>query len=164
MAAFFTVLTIVGAQISIPIGQVPITLQTLMVFLSGYILDPSTAFLSQLSYIILGALGAPVFSNLSGGIVHIIGPTGGYLIAFPLAAWSISIIKKKENFVVNIFAGTIGLGIIYFLGWIILACYLRSLAKAFVLGVVPFIPIDLFKLVVALVVYEKTFKILPEEG
>lgn len=77
--ALFSALTAVGAQIAIPVGNVPTTLQMFFVFLSGFLLSPFEAMTYMLLYLTLGALGLPVFANFSGGIAHLVGPTSGYL-------------------------------------------------------------------------------------
>lgn len=68
ITAMFTSLTSLGAYISIPLGEVPITLQTLFVLLSGLILGHKLGALSQLTYLILGLIGLPIFSTFSGGL------------------------------------------------------------------------------------------------
>lgn len=83
----FALLTAVGAQIIIPTLPVPFTLQTFFVLLSGALLGARKGAAAQLTYLTLGAIGLPVFAGFSGSILRFIGPTGGYLIAFPVAAF-----------------------------------------------------------------------------
>ncbi|HUN65571.1 MAG TPA: biotin transporter BioY [Bacteroidota bacterium] len=83
----FAALTAVGAQIEIPHVPVPFTLQTFFVLLAGAILGPRRGAASQVLYLLCGASGLPVFSGFSGGLLRLIGPTGGYLLAFPFAAY-----------------------------------------------------------------------------
>lgn len=85
--ALFAALTAVGAQIEIPNAPVPFTLQTLFVLLAGAILGPRLGALSMIVYLGAGAAGAPVFSSFGAGIARLLGPTGGYLLAFPAAAF-----------------------------------------------------------------------------
>ena len=81
--------------ISIPLGSLPaITLQTLFVFLAGLLLRKELAFLSMIIYIILGIIGLPVFASGTSGIAVVIGPTGGFIMAFPFAALLVSILKN----------------------------------------------------------------------
>lgn len=82
----FAALTAAGAYASVPITPVPMTLQTLFVLLAGTILGPSAGAMSQLLYLAVGAAGAPVFSNGGAGLPWLFGPTGGFLMAFPVAA------------------------------------------------------------------------------
>lgn len=83
----FALLTAIGAQMIIPTVPVPFTLQTFFVLLSGALLGPRKGAAAQLSYLAMGAVGLPVFAGFSGGFPFLLGPTGGYLIAFPFAAW-----------------------------------------------------------------------------
>ncbi|ODN29678.1 biotin transporter BioY [Fervidobacterium thailandense] len=146
LASIFASLTAAGAQISIPLGPVPFTLQVLIIFLAGYLLEPRWAFLSLTIYLILGAIGIPVFANFSSGVGHLVGPTGGYLLAFPLSAFLISYLRRFNK----ILAGAVGLGVIYTLGWLVLGIHLGNFQKAFKVGVVPFIGFDALKLLMAL--------------
>src|SRR3989339_1178484 len=88
-AALFAALTAAVSPIKIPLGftPVPITLQTLMVLLSGAMLGARYGALSQFLYLVLGAAGLPVFAGGSGGIASLFGPTGGYLFSYPIAAF-----------------------------------------------------------------------------
>ncbi|OOC42296.1 biotin transporter BioY [Thermosipho sp. 1074] len=158
LVAFFVTLTIVGAQISIPIGTVPITLQVLMIFITGYFLKPFYAFLVQVIYLALGIIGLPVFAGFSGGIVHLFGPTGGYLMAFPVAALIVGF-SKKDYFSMLIY-GILGLAIIYLFGFSVLAYHLKSFSKAFFVGVLPFIGIDFVKMVLAVVISKRVLKVV----
>ena len=83
----FTLLTAIGAQISIPAIPVPFTLQTFFVLLSGAVLGARRGAASQLLYLAAGAAGAPVFAGFKASFLHLVGPTGGYLLAFPVAAF-----------------------------------------------------------------------------
>jgi biotin transport system substrate-specific component len=86
-AVLFAALTAAGAQIEIPHAPVPYTLQTFFVLLAGALLGPRVGALSMLAYLGAGALGMPVFSSFGFGVARLFGPTGGYLLAFPAAAF-----------------------------------------------------------------------------
>jgi biotin transport system substrate-specific component len=86
----FALLTAVGAQIEIPHQPVPYTFQTLFVLLAGAMLGKRNGFLSMLLYLTLGSVGVPVFAGASFGLARILGPTGGYLLSFPVAAFVIA--------------------------------------------------------------------------
>ena len=116
----FSLLTAMSAQIAIPVNPVPFTLQTMMVLLSGAFLGARNGAYSQIVYIFLGSIGLPVFANGSMGIAVLFGPTGGYLLAFPLAAFLVGYLVDLNNSYINVvismFAGSltiIGLGILY---------------------------------------------------
>ncbi|MDZ7374645.1 MAG: biotin transporter BioY [candidate division KSB1 bacterium] len=89
-AALLAALTAVGAQLAIPLPLVPVTLQTLFVYLAGLVLRPSYALLSEAVYLAVGLLGFPVFAGGRSGLSVALSPTFGYLLAFPLAAWIIA--------------------------------------------------------------------------
>ena len=157
--AIFTALTIVGAQIAIPIGQVPITLQIFFVLLSGLVLGARFGFLSQALYLLMGAMGLPVFAGLTGGFAYIYGPTGGYLIAFPVAAFLVGWISKKRGSTLrNLVASLAGIAVIYIFGWLRLGLFMSDFKKAFIVGVVPFVLIDLIKAGVAVTAANKLKK------
>jgi biotin transport system substrate-specific component len=148
-AGTFTALIVVGAWISIPIGPVPFTLQVFFVFLAAYMLGKKYGTLSIATYVLLGAIGLPVFANFKGGAHVLIGPTGGYLFGFILGGFVIGLLsEKRENFVWYLVSGLSGLGIIYLLGVFVLNFYVHDIKKAVALGFAPFIWFDLIKLVV----------------
>jgi biotin transport system substrate-specific component len=87
MAAVTAVVTaVVAARIAIPIFRVPFTLQVLVVILSGFPLGLRYGALAQAIYVLVGAIGVPVFAEFSGGLDRVLGPTGGYLLSYPIAA------------------------------------------------------------------------------
>jgi biotin transport system substrate-specific component len=91
----FAILTAVGAQIEIPNRPVPFTLQTLAVLLAGGLMGKRNGSISMLLYLGIGLAGMPVFSSGGFGLARILGPTGGYLLAFPVAAYVAG--KLSEN-------------------------------------------------------------------
>ena len=82
LISLFSALTAIGAFISIPLGPVPITLQTLFVLLAGFLLSPRSAALSQIVYIGIGLAGVPIFSGFTGGLQAILKPSFGFLVGF----------------------------------------------------------------------------------
>lgn len=95
----FALLTALGAHVAVPLGitPVPMTLQTLFVLLAGALLGPVAGATSQLLYLGLGVAGVPVFAMGAAGLPWIFGPTGGYLMAFPLAAALVGWISGSEG-------------------------------------------------------------------
>jgi len=96
----FSILTAISAQISIPIKPVPFTLQTMIVLLAGAFLGAKNGAYSQVLYIFLGAIGLPVFAQTADGtmgLARLIGPTGGYLLAFPVAAYIVGYLTEKNQ-------------------------------------------------------------------
>jgi len=84
--ALMTAILCITAPLEIPTGTVPVTLQTFFIALTGAFLGPRDGFIAVLAYLLLGAAGLPVFSGWSGGFGMFMGPTGGFLLAFPLLA------------------------------------------------------------------------------
>lgn len=152
-AALMTALIIVGAYISVPVpgSPVPIVLQNLFVILAGLLLGWKWGLASVGLYLFLGALGLPVFSAARGGLAHILGPTGGYLIGFlPAVMISGAISERRRSFLVLLLGGVLGAASVYVLGvpWLMASTSL-SLPAALAAGLIPFVVADLVKTVVA---------------
>ncbi|MGK9477308.1 biotin transporter BioY [Melioribacter sp. OK-6-Me] len=99
----FSVLTFLSAQIIIPTQPVPFTLQTMIVLLSGAFLGARNGAYSQILYIISGAIGIPVFAGFSFGFMKLFGPTGGYLLAFPFAAFLAGYLLERNSGLLKVF-------------------------------------------------------------
>lgn len=155
--AIFTAIMVVTAfiQIPLPFTPVPITLQTMTVMLAGLILKPKEAALSLVVYVLLGAIGLPVFAGSQGGFSVIVGPTGGYLVSWIPAAWLVSVICGKSYHVVraSLAAFVGGIVLVYAVGvpWLALSTGM-DISKAIAVGAVPFIAGDVFKLVIAILI------------
>lgn len=160
LVSTFTALTALGAQVAVPIGPVPITLQVLFVLLSGLLLGARLGFLSQALYIFLGLIGLPVFAHLGSGPAVIYGPTGGYLLAFPLASLLTGMASGRGR-AVELAGSLLAIGVIYLFGWGRLSLLVGAW-KAFYLGVLPFIGVDVAKAVVAVLLAEAVREALPE--
>lgn len=110
--AIMTAVTAVLAQISIPLPMmVPMTMQTFAVTLAGILLGAKRGAVSMIIYLLLGAVGAPVFTGLKGGLQSLAGPTGGFLLSFPVMAYiigkGIELRKKKGMFTLLLIVGTV---------------------------------------------------------
>lgn len=103
----FSILMVFAAQVSIPVKPVPFTLQTLIILLSGAFLGARNGAASQILYLAAGIIGLPVFANCSFGIQIILGPTGGYLLAFPLASFLVGYIIERNNNWLSVIASMI---------------------------------------------------------
>jgi biotin transport system substrate-specific component len=163
--AMFAVIIAVCSWISIP-TTVPFTLQTFAVFACISMLGGKRSFFAVLVYIILGAVGIPVFAGFSGGIGVLFGSTGGYIIGFLLTALVCWIAERffGEKLVVSIIAMVIGLILCYAFGtaWFMFI-YGRNtgeigLATALGWCVVPFIIPDIIKMVLAIVISKRVRK------
>jgi len=156
----FVVLMSLGAfvRIPLPFTPVPITLQTFFVLLSGAFLGSNLGVTTQLSYIILGISGLPIFTGAGSGLFYLLGPTGGYLFGFVLASLIMGrFLKYSQSNLLFTF------GIFCLADLILLACgtiWLKFLfgypfTKLLFIGFIPFIPGDLFKAGVAAYLYLK---------
>lgn len=151
----FSLLMFVGANIKIPLPYtpVPITLQTLVVYLSIFFLGRHSL-TSQLLYISTGMLGIPVFANGGAGIGYLLGPTGGYIVGFILASLIGPFVlpKRRNFFVLWLFFLSIAC-VIFSSGvfWLIFA-YKFSFYKALSLGVFPFFFGEILKISLATIV------------
>ncbi|MGN1163300.1 MAG: biotin transporter BioY [Candidatus Ornithospirochaeta sp.] len=153
LTALFSALVAAGAFIKIPMFPVPMTLQTLFVFLSGLLLPPVASFSSLLIYIVLGAVGLPIFTS-GGGLAALLGPTGGFIFGFLLSAPVGSLLAKKKRDSVwwNLFVLLVMEVLMYVVGIVWLKIKLDATwAKAFSVGLVPFIVGDAVKIAVAAV-------------
>jgi len=136
-------------RIYLPYSPVPVTFQTLVVYLSVVFLG-ARAFYPLLSYIALGIFGAPVFSA-GAGLTYLFGPTGGYISGFLLAGIIlIRILPFKKNILWYFFCFCLADGAILMMGtlWIMLAMRV-SLTEAISLGILPFVYGDCLKIVLA---------------
>lgn len=155
-------LMIIGAWITIPLpfSPVPLTLQLLIVLLCPFILGSSGAFAAILLYLLMGAIGLPVFSGMHGGLHMLVGPTGGYLFGFLIAMPLMGAMSKK-NMLLSL---VIGLLVIYACGVSYLGIYTqRSFSNALLIGLVPYLPLDIMKLLLARLLLLKYKKILTME-
>jgi biotin transport system substrate-specific component len=158
--AFFAIATTLGAYIRIPVPgtPVPITLQTFFVVLSGAVLGSRLGLFSQMGYILIGAIGLPVFQGHAFGVSHILGPTGGYLLGFMAASFLVGKILEKETHSLFRVAASFAIGnfVLYTLGtlWLMLA-YRISFINAVMIGVLPFFTVELAKIFLAAAVYNK---------
>jgi biotin transport system substrate-specific component len=153
----FAVLTAIGARLSVPLPGTPIpfTLQPVAVLLSGLLLGGALGASSQLAYLALGAAGLPVFVA-GGGLAYLGGPTGGYLLAFPLAAGIAGVIAGSDRGIARVVLGGIaGLFVIHMGGatWLSLQPWFNgSSIGAFELSFLPFLVGDLLKVALVAVV------------
>jgi len=157
-AALLAALLAASAWISIPLGTVPLTLQVLVVMLVGLVLPPARALAAMAVYLLLGAIGVPVFSGGQGGLGVLAGPTGGYLLGFLVGAVFVALVRRSMSagvppWVADSAGAFVGLVIIYTLGWAQLALVTgMGPFEAFVAGVVPFAFADVLKAIAAVLI------------
>ena len=154
VTALFAAMICVMAPWSFSAGAVPITLATLAIYLASLVLGWKRATAAVVIYILLGAVGVPVFSNLTGGLQKLVGPTGGYIVGYiPLVLIAGLIADKLENawgYVIALLAGTLAL---YALGtaWFCVSLG-KDLGYAMGVCVLPFLPGDALKVALATVI------------
>lgn len=149
------------AQIELPMWPVPVTGQTFGVLLLGLLLG-RRAGLSLLAYLVEGAMGLPFFAGGGAGIVHLTGPTGGYLAGFVVAAFVVGWLAEKgwdRRVGTAVLALLLGNALIYLLGLPWLAQF-TGWQKVWFLGLIPFIPGDILKLILAAVVMPWGWRLL----
>jgi biotin transport system substrate-specific component len=151
VTALFTALAIVFSQLILPLPftPIPISLSLFPVFLAGTILPKRYAAYSQLVYLLLGAVGLPVFAGFKGGMGIVFGPTGGFLLAYPimafLTAWMIALFHRKTivSYIIAILAA---LAVCYLCGslWYVFVGHV-SLVKSISATIIPFLAFDCIK-------------------
>lgn len=154
-AITFAALTWIGALIRIPLEPVPITLQTLFVLLAGAMAGRGFGSLSQLLYVGGGMLGLPILAGGAVGWGVLAGPTGGYLLSFlvvpPLVGW---LVRRSSRLWWHVAAFTLATAVIFAMGVAHLALFFtHNLGRALAVGLVPFLPGAVFKIVAATSIY-----------
>ena len=169
--ALFVALTAAAAQVSIPLPftPVPLTLQPMVVLLGGAVLGARLGMSAQILYLLLGIAGLPVFAAspvLPQGALRLIGPTGGYLMSYPFAAFLAGWLAERgldRRYITSLLAMACGLAVIFFGGVMWLGLFARpavGLAGALRAGLYPFVPVDIFKLLVASAVTPGLWRLL----
>ena len=157
MAALMCVL----CPVSVPIGPIPISLSILVILLTVYVLGTWRALVSYTVYLLLGAVGMPVFSGFQGGLAKLAGPTGGYLAGFWLMILVAGIImeKGKRNLLVTILGMLVGVAVDYTVGtaWFVFQTE-STVVHALDVCVYPFIPFDVAKIVIAVLLGSVVYK------
>ena len=143
--------------LAVPAGPIPVTLGVFAVYLAVYALGGVHAAFSCLLYILLGALGLPVFSGYAGGLGKLLGPTGGYLVGYVflalIAGWFFS---RSDKVLFQALGMTFGLAVCYFFGTAWFTLYKSAdgmtFGRALTVCVVPFLPFDALKIIAALAI------------
>ena len=163
LCALFVALPAVCSQIAIPMAPVPINLANFAVFLSGAVLGAKYGAFSQFAFVLLGAVGAPVFTGFTGGPGILFGPTGGYLAGYVAAALVVGLFCKKFGCKTRaLIPGMIaGAAVCYLLGtaWF-MALTGTGFAESLLLCVVPFLIGDALKIALAALVAPQLVRLL----
>lgn len=167
LIAVMTAVTCILGPLSLPIGIVPISLTNLAIYLAIYALGAKRGTLSYIVYLFIGVVGLPVFSGFSGGFTKLLGPTGGYLIGFAFMAFISGIfIDKFSDKIYMCFLGMVlGTIVTYLLGtaWLSYQTKLTFNAALYA-GVIPFIPGDVVKMIIASLIGPQIRKRLTAAG
>jgi biotin transport system substrate-specific component len=162
--AIFATLTALAARTAVPLpGGVPVSLQTLVVITTGLLIGPALGATAMASYLAAGIAGLPVFTA-GAGAAYLFGPTGGYLLAFPVAAAVAGIVARQlavpqrsrvSRVGAYALAALAATATVYAGGWSQLAALTGDGATAFRLGVLPFIIGDAIKIVLAVAIADR---------
>ena len=168
LIAAASILTALAARIAIPVpwSPVPLTGQTFAVLLSGAVLGARRAFLAQTLYLAEGAIGLPVFAGGATGFAIFAGPTGGYLLAFPFAAALTGALAERgwdRRFLTMLAAMLLGSTVIFAPGLIQLSRFVPP-GQLLAAGLLPFVPGDLVKSVLAALAFPFAWRIAHERG
>jgi biotin transport system substrate-specific component len=146
----FAVLTAIGARIAVPLpgSPVPFTFEVVAVLAAGFLLGPRLGAASQVTYLAAGAAGLPVFAA-GGGLAYLLGPTGGYLLAYPVAALLVGMVAKGRGLGGQTAGLLLGVAVIYLGGVAWLAPSLGA-GRALAVGAAPFVVVDLLKVLLVL--------------
>lgn len=155
--ALFTAVIVVLSQISIPMPYgVPMTLQSFIIPLTGVLLGKKSGTMSTILYVLLGLIGLPVFAGFSGGAAVVFGPTGGFILSFPIMAYIAGWFAERENLMYLYVGLVLGAVVNYVAGFVVFHFVTgSSLSVAFTATVLPFIPTTIIKIIVIGLVSQK---------
>jgi biotin transport system substrate-specific component len=149
-----------ASQVAIPVPgtPVPMTLQPLVVVLAGLWLGPVAGATSMALYLVAGMAGVPVFAPMGApGFARMLGPTGGYLWAYPVAALVAGLVaSRRRDFAFRALAAAAGIAVIHVGGFVQLLVLTGSAERAVALGAAPFVPLDVLKVLAAAALSSKT--------
>ena len=165
---FAVALTAAAAQFTVPVPftAVPFTLTPLVVLLAGAALGSRLGAAAQMAYLALGIAGLPVFAPslvLPPGAARLLGPTGGYLLAYPAAAFITGFLAERRwdrSFLSSVAAMLAGLAVIYTGGLAWMFVYTGSFQAAILQGIVPFVVADIAKAVMAAMLLPQAWRFL----
>jgi len=164
--AIFTALIAVLSPLAIPMPYgVPMTLQSFIIPFSAVVLGAKRGVIATIAYVLLGAMGLPIFSNFGGGLAWLVGPTGGFLLGFPvyacLAGWGADR-GRRTILAAGLFVGVI----LFYTGGMVHFSLVtgRSLAEAFAIAVLPFLPTEALKLALVWILGQNIRTALEKSG
>ena len=167
LAIVFSLFIAACAQFAIHIGPIPITGQTFAVLLTGALLGSRLGAMAVIAYLIEGAIGLPFFAAGGAGLVRFFGPTGGYLVAFPAAAFITGAFAEygwDKRYLTAVAAMVIGSVVIFLGGWAWFAVLTNTPpVAAFKIAVAPFLLGDVIKIVLGAAVLPTGWALLKKK-
>ena len=159
LGALSASLICVCAWIAVPVGGVPMTLQTFGVAFCGYLLGAKRGACAAVLYLALGAVGLPVFAGFGGSLAFLVGPTGGYLVGFPLMAWLCGLASRRKTIFCELTLTLCGLVFCHLTGTLWFARVSGiSVKQAFFVASLPYIAKDVLCVIGARVLFHKLRK------
>ena len=153
MIGVMTAVICIMAQISIPMPfGVPMTMQTFAVAIAGIILGSKNSSIATLIYVLIGSVGIPVFSNFTGGYERLVGPTGGFILSFPIMAYLIGLgMEYQSKLKGSLLLGLIVGNVVNLLFGTVMFCFISG--TDFIAGLaacaLPFLPVTVIKMILA---------------
>jgi biotin transport system substrate-specific component len=168
LVVVFSLFIAAAAQFSIQVGPVPITGQTFAVLLTGALLGSRLGAAAVIAYLIEGAVGLPFFAGGAAGLIRFFGPTGGYLVAFPAAAFVTGAFAEHgwdKNYPQAVVAMALGSIIVFLGGWAWYAILTNTPpVAAFQIAVLPYLPGDVIKIALAAAVLPTGWALLKRKA
>jgi len=154
LTALFAALIAIFAQISIPIGVVPVNFAHIGIFLGAALLGPKFGALSTIIYVLMGMVGVPVFSGFNGGFGSIVGPTGGFILGYILCSFLTGhLVKATHTYIIPMIVGLLAN---YLVGipWLMFVTGM-NFASALMVAVIPFLLGDGFKIILSAIIAKR---------
>ena len=164
LTALFAALSAALSQLAIPVNAVPIVFTQVSIFLAAGLLGWKWGTLSQLLFAVMGAIGLPVFAGMRGGWAYVIGPTGGFILGYLLAALVVGLLLQRfgRSFKAVLPVLLLGTLLIYLPGlpWLAHVMHMENLRDAFLFGMLPYLPGDLLKVLLCSALIPKLYQLL----
>ena len=164
LTALFAALSAALSQLAIPVNAVPVVFTQVSIFLAAGLLGWKWGTLSQLLFAVMGAIGLPVFAGMRGGWAYVIGPTGGFILGYILAALVVGLLLQRfgRSFKVVLPVLLLGTLLIYLPGlpWLAHVTRMETLRDAFLFGMLPYLPGDLLKVALCSALIPKLYQML----
>lgn len=165
--ALMTSVLCILAPFSIPIGPIPLSLATFVIYIIAYVLGSKRGTAAVLLYLLIGIIGVPVFSNYGAGLQKVVGPTGGYLVSYILLVAITGFLceKTKCAYIPSILAMVLSTLLLYLIGsaWLAYSNHM-TFSAAIAAGMLPFIPGDIIKIAIASILGKQLHERLNKAG